>query len=89
MAAIITSHGKARHDQFPFVSLCVQRLEEEIRKNWRLIVVLIACNLISMIPAYFLSGWASVAATLFFIIVSTVLGYYAITRVITITKETR
>jgi hypothetical protein len=71
------------------VSMTIQRLETEVRKNWRLIIILVACDVISVIPAYFLSGWASVGITVFFIILSTVLGYYAITRVITITKETK
>jgi hypothetical protein len=71
------------------VSMTIQRLEEEVRKNWPLIITLVACDLISVIPAYFLSGWASVAITVLFIILSTALGFYAITRVITITKETR
>ncbi len=70
------------------VSTTLRKLEIEIKKNWPLIVVLVVCDLLSVIPAYYLSGWASVAVTVFFIILSTVLGYYAITRVITITTET-
>lgn len=71
------------------ISMTIQRLETEIRKNWLLVVVLVLCDVVSIIPAYFLSGWASVAATVFFIMLSTVLGYYAITRVVTITTETK
>jgi hypothetical protein len=71
------------------LSTTLRRLEVEVKKNWRLIAVLIICDIVSIVPAYFLSGWASVAVTVFFIILSTVLGYYAITRVITITTETR
>jgi hypothetical protein len=69
------------------VSMSIQRVTEEIRKNWPLIVVLVVCDLISMIPAYFLNGWKSVGTTVFFILLSTAIGYFAITRVITITKE--
>jgi hypothetical protein len=69
------------------LSMTIQRLETEVRKNWPLIITLVICSLISLVPAYFLSGLASVGVTFFFIILSTVLGYYAITRVITITKE--
>jgi hypothetical protein len=71
------------------VGMTIHRLQTEVKKNWPLIVTLIMCDLLSVFPAYFLNGWASVAVTVFFILLSTVLGYYAITRVITITKETR
>jgi hypothetical protein len=71
------------------VGMTIHGLREEVKKNWPLIAALIACNLLSAIPAYFLNGWASVAVTVFFVLLSAVLGYYAITRVITITKETR
>jgi hypothetical protein len=71
------------------VRMTILKLEEEIYKNWPLLFVLIICDLISVVPAYFLSGVPSVAVTVFFIILSTVLGYFAITRVITITRETR
>jgi len=83
MSARMQSTSSAR------VSTTVRRIEEEIRKNWPLLTVLIACDVLSVVPAYFLSGWASVAITVFFIALSTVLGYYAITRVITITSETK
>jgi hypothetical protein len=63
----------------------LRRFEEEIRKNWPLIGVLAFGDLLSTIPAYFLNGWASVAVTLLFIMVSTIVGYYAVTRVVTIT----
>ena len=71
------------------VSMTIRKLETEIRKNWPLLVVLVGCDVVSVVPAYFLSGWASVAVTVFFIILSTVLGYFAITRVVTITTETK
>jgi hypothetical protein len=74
---------------FVHVGMMFHRLQTEVKKNWPLIAILIVFNLLSVFPAYFLSGWASVAATVFFILLSTVLGYYAITRVIIITKETR
>ena len=67
----------------------IQRLQTEVKKNRPLVALLIVCNLLSAVPAYFLNGWASVAVTVFFILLSTVVGYYAITRVITITTETR
>jgi len=63
----------------------LRRFEEELRKNWPLIGVLAVGDALSTIPAYFLSGWASVAVTLAFIVVSTLVGYYAVTRVVTIT----
>jgi RNA polymerase subunit RPABC4/transcription elongation factor Spt4 len=71
------------------VQMTLQRIEVEIKRNWPLIAVLSIGDLISTIPAYFLSGWASVTVTLAFIVFSTIVGYYAITRVITVTRETR
>ena len=70
-------------------SMTIRKMETEIRKNWLLVVVLVLCDVVSVVPAYFLNGWASVAVTIFFITLSTVLGYYAITRVVTITTETK
>jgi hypothetical protein len=49
-------------------SMTRRRIEEEVRKNWPLIAVLVICDLISIIPAYALSGIQSVAATVFFIL---------------------
>jgi hypothetical protein len=71
------------------VGMTIHGLREEVKRNWPLIATLIVCDLLSLFPAYFLNGLASVAVTVFSILLSTVLGYYAITRVITITKETR
>ncbi len=64
-----------------------RKFEQELKKNWSLIVVLVALDLFSMIPAYFLSGWQSVVVSLLFVVLSTAIGYYAITRVITITVD--
>ena len=60
-------------------------IEEEVKKNWPLIATVGACNLLSTIPAYFLSGIPSVVVTLAFVAITTVLSYFMITRVITIT----
>ena len=65
----------------------IHRLRKEAQKNWPLVLVLVLINLASVIPAYFLSGLPSVLITIGCIISSTVIGYYAITRVITITIE--
>jgi len=69
--------------------MTIQKFEEEIKKNWPLLIVLAFLNSLSAIPAYFLSGLASVVVNFVFIVVSTVLGYYAITRVVRITTETK
>jgi hypothetical protein len=69
------------------VRMTTRKLERELKKNWPLILLLICIDLFSMIPAYFLSGWLSVVASLFFVLLSTAIGYYAITRVITITID--
>jgi phage FluMu protein Com len=37
-----------------------QRIEKSVEKNWPLAALLVVLNLVSMIPAYFLSGWSSV-----------------------------
>jgi hypothetical protein len=71
------------------VATTARKIEEELKKNWRLIAVLVVGDAISTIPAYLLSGWWSVAVTVGFIIFSTIVGYFAITRVITITTENR
>ena len=62
-----------------------RNFEREVKKNWPLIATVGACNLLSAIPAYFLSGIPSVVFTLAFVTITTVLGYFMITRVITIT----
>jgi hypothetical protein len=69
------------------VNMTVTRLREELKKNWPLIAVLVLGDVLSTIPAYFLSGLASVGVTLLFIVFSTAVGYYAITRVIRVTVE--
>ncbi len=71
------------------VRTTTSKLEKEIKKNWPLIVVLIVGGIISIIPACFLNGWGSVAASVVFVVFSTIAGYFAITRVIKITIETR
>jgi hypothetical protein len=71
------------------VQMTLQRIEEEFKKNWALIAVLTVGDMVSTVPAYFLSGWTSVAVTLAFIVFSTIVGYYALTRVVKITRETR
>ena len=71
------------------VRMTMRRLEEEIKRNWPLITVLALGDLISTIPAYFLSGWASVAVAFGFVFFSTIVGYFAVTRVIKITTETK
>ena len=77
-----TVHAELRSQSTSSVRLgpvTIQRLQTEMEKNWPLIAALIACNLLSAIPAYFLNGWASVAVTVIFVLLSAVLGYYAIT----------
>ena len=69
-------------------TVTMDSVKKELQKNWGLLVILIGCDVVSTVPAYFLSGWASVVVTVFFIFLSTFLGYLAITRVITITTVT-
>jgi hypothetical protein len=83
MAASTQAKASAR------VNFTIRKMTTEVKKNWPLIAILVLCDLASTIPAYFLSGLTSVAVTVFFIILSTILGYYAITRVIAITTETK
>jgi hypothetical protein len=57
----------------------------EMKGNWKLICMLVVVNFISVVSAYFLSGFKSVIVNLVLIIASTIVGYLAITRVTTIT----
>ena len=57
------------------------RTEEKMRKNWPYIILLVGAVFISGFPAYFLNGWTSVAVTWLFSILSTWVGYYAITKI--------
>ncbi len=56
------------------------KTEKETQKSWPYIILLVAIVLISGYPAYYLSGWNSVVVSWFFSAVSTVVGYYAITK---------
>lgn len=67
--------------------MMTRKIEEELKKNWPLILVLIGIDLFSTVPDYFLSGWPSVVVSLFFVLLSTAVGYFTITRVITITID--
>ena len=55
---------------------------EAVKMNWRFVLLLIGVVLISGIPAYFLSGWASVIVSWFFSILSAYVGYYALTKIL-------
>jgi len=57
------------------------RTIEEMRRNWPFILLLIAVILLSaIIPAYlFGGGWAIVSCIFSF--VSTIVGYYALTKI--------
>ena len=59
------------------------RTIEEMRRNWPFILLLIAVILLSaIIPAYlFGGGWASVIVSCIFSFVSTIVGYYALTKI--------
>ena len=79
------------------VGVTIHRLQTEAKKNWQLIAVLIACTLLPQFPILFpplfpafLNGRVtSVVVALLFSVLSAVIGYFAITRVITVTTETR
>jgi hypothetical protein len=58
------------------------KTEEKIQKSWPYIIALAAVIFVSGYPAYYLSGWASVGVSWFFSAVSTVVGYYAITKIV-------
>jgi hypothetical protein len=71
------------------VSMTIDRLREEIEKNWLWIVVTLAFDVASILGAFFLSGIPSVVATMAAILITTVTGYRAVTKVRTIVRETR
>jgi len=58
------------------------QIVEEMRRDWRYVLLLIAVVLVSGIPAYFLSGWPSVVVSWIFSIVSAWVGYYTLTKVL-------
>lgn len=61
-----------------------RKMDVEIKKNWPVLVVLFICNLVSLIPSAS-GGLGGILLSLFFIVVSSVLGYVGLTKVITIT----
>jgi hypothetical protein len=58
------------------------KTEERMQKSWPYVIALAALILVSGYPAYYLSGWASVAVSWFFSALSTVVGYFAITKIV-------
>ena len=69
------------------VRISWRKIEETIKKDWRLIPVLVILQIVSAIPGYFLSGWTSVGVTLAFVLVTTPVGFLALTKVITISSS--
>jgi hypothetical protein len=67
------------------LKVSLRKIEMAVKKDWKLICILIVMQLIAVGLAYFLSGVASVIASVVVIIVTTIVGYFAITRVFTIT----
>ena len=70
------AHGTARMTR--------RKIDTEIKKNWPILVLLFLCNLVSMIPSI-PGGAGAVALSFFFIVVSSILGYVGLTKVITVT----
>jgi hypothetical protein len=70
------------------VSMIIERLREEIEKNWPWIVGTLVIDAVSIAGSIMLTGVESAVATLVAIVVTTYTGYRAITRVRTITRET-
>jgi hypothetical protein len=58
------------------------KTEMKTQRSWPYIFSLIGIILLSGWPAYYLSGWDSVFVSWFFSAVSTVVGYFAITRIV-------
>jgi uncharacterized membrane protein YvbJ len=71
------------------VSMTVDRLREEIKKNWLWIVITLAIDLVSIYGAFVLTGIPSALAAVVAILVTAFTGYRAVTKVRTITRETR
>jgi hypothetical protein len=55
---------------------------EEVGKSWPLIGLLTVVIFGSGVPAYYLSGWSSVIVSWVLSAISTVVGYYALTRIL-------
>jgi hypothetical protein len=63
-------------------------ITKAIKKNWWVIAFYVVINASGVVAAYFLTApWLSVAASLGVAIVSTVVGYFMMSQVVTITKE--
>jgi hypothetical protein len=54
--------------------------------SWKAISILAIVNFVAMVPAYYLSGWWSVVATVVFSLLSAIVGYFAVTKVREISK---
>jgi hypothetical protein len=63
-----------------------KKIEKTVVKNWPVLLILVVLQLISTIPGYFLSGWTSVSVTRVFVVVTSVVGFFAVTMMITITS---
>jgi hypothetical protein len=70
--------ARAEVKTFARLSITTRKLEEEIKKNWALVLVLVLGDVLSTVPAYFLSGFWSVAVTVLFI--SVFYGYWLLRR---------
>jgi hypothetical protein len=61
-----------------------------IKKNWWVITLYFIINIVGVVAAYFLdTPWVSAATSFGVAIVSTVVGYFMMSQVVTITNEVR
>ena len=80
----LEAHSQATASGSSTVSL--RKIEMAVKKDWKLICILIVMNLISVGLPYLLPpGLPSLIATVVITVASTILGYFAITKVVTIT----
>lgn len=71
------SQGMARGG----ASLAGHKMIHTQERSWPFLLALLAIILLSGFPAYYLSGWLSVVLSWTFSAVSSVVGYYAITKI--------
>jgi len=70
----VTSSGRANMGGYQTIAV--------MKMNWPSILLLLAVIVLSGFPAYILNGWASVIVSCIFSFVSTIVGYFAFTKIL-------
>ena len=76
---ILLSSGPKVPNSGPFENEGIHEIAV-MKMNWPSILLLLAVIVLSGFPAYILNGWASVIVSCIFSFVSTIVGYFAFTK---------